>query len=230
MKKLALVSAAVLGFVANASAHLDTVNKSGFYVGLNGGYGFAKSKMNFGTSHQSHTLKGLIGGGQLGYQHDFGRVVGGLEIGTDFTKSHKKFNIKTANSTTPANTDTSQGKMTRKNDYSVALRVGYKVAPCWVAGVKLGYERNNFKYKALNTTANPAGAAVGTGKSVNKTFKHNGFVPGIYIDKLLNKQFLVGMEYGYGMFKQKTFVDANGDKIAHKPRTHDVKVRLGYKF
>jgi outer membrane immunogenic protein len=57
---------------------------TGFYVGLNAGYGWA----SVGDTTTSNTLKGFVGGGQLGYNWQTGALVLGLE--GDFQGSTQK--------------------------------------------------------------------------------------------------------------------------------------------
>ena len=129
---------------------------------------------------------------------------------------------------TPLGTSTFRSKLSRQSMYGAALRFGYKVAPCWVAGVKLGYERATYKTK-VDLSTNTAGV-ISNMNIINKKLKHNGFVPGIYAEKLLNKHWMVGAEYGFGMYKKKTAVDSFGNKHTYKPHSHDFKIRFGYKF
>jgi len=212
MKKIALASVAFVGLATAASANLvDTVNKSGFYVGINGGYGFGKSKNTLANGAKVNVKpKGGLYGIHTGYQHDLGRSVVGLELHGLMTEQKGK-------KTTPANAHI---KSKRDYGYGVSARMGYKVAPCWVAGIKLGYERAKY----LNHFTDSAN--VGHKKSV----KLNGFVPGIYAEKLLNKRWMVGLEYSYAMFKKHSYTSTGAKKITVKPTSNDFKVRLGYKF
>jgi outer membrane immunogenic protein len=56
---------------------------TGFYVGVNGGYGFGRSKWSGLPS--SFDVKGGLFGGQLGYNWQFGQFVYGLEGDVDWT-------------------------------------------------------------------------------------------------------------------------------------------------
>jgi outer membrane immunogenic protein len=56
---------------------------TGFYVGVNGGYGFGRSKWSGLPS--SFDVKGGLFGGQLGYNWQFGQFVYGLEGDADWT-------------------------------------------------------------------------------------------------------------------------------------------------
>jgi outer membrane immunogenic protein len=58
-------------------------NWTGFYVGVNGGYGFGRSKWSGLPS--GFDVKGGMFGGQLGYNWQFGQFVYGLEGDADWT-------------------------------------------------------------------------------------------------------------------------------------------------
>jgi outer membrane immunogenic protein len=58
-------------------------NWTGFYVGVNGGYGFGKSKWS--SLPSGFDVKGGMFGGQLGYNWQFGQFVYGLEGDVDWT-------------------------------------------------------------------------------------------------------------------------------------------------
>ncbi|SRR5579871_4492680 len=56
---------------------------TGFYVGINGGYGFGRSKWD--GLPATFDVKGGLAGGQLGYNWQFGQFVWGLEGDGDWT-------------------------------------------------------------------------------------------------------------------------------------------------
>ena len=62
-------------------------NWSGFYLGLNGGYGFAAASITgtFGgaSASASENLSGLVGGGQVGFNYQVGMGVFGMEADLD---------------------------------------------------------------------------------------------------------------------------------------------------
>lgn len=90
MNKFALIAVAgVLSTTAVSAADLATAyqpaavayspasafNWSGFYAGVNGGYGWGE----FSGGGTVERLNGVLGGVQLGYNHDFGGFVLGVE-------------------------------------------------------------------------------------------------------------------------------------------------------
>jgi outer membrane immunogenic protein len=110
----ALAAFAVLGFASVASAAdlptkapiasvvAPTSNWTGFYAGVNGGYGFGSADTSLvlnaveagfisgfnplpGTLHPN----GFIGGGQIGYNYDFGNLVAGVEADLSYAGLRK---------------------------------------------------------------------------------------------------------------------------------------------
>jgi len=96
MKRILLATVALTAFAATASAadlparmvtkapaYVAGYNWTGFYAGVNLGYGWAtaSSTATFGavTATESERLKGVVGGGQVGYNWQTGNVVFGLE-------------------------------------------------------------------------------------------------------------------------------------------------------
>ncbi|MDJ1160011.1 porin family protein [Chelatococcus sp. SYSU_G07232] len=87
MKRL-LCTVAALGFAAGAASAADLPSRrvapapvvpvftwTGFYVGVNAGYGFGEFSKGAGFDDPD----GFIGGGQIGYNYQFGQFVAGLE-------------------------------------------------------------------------------------------------------------------------------------------------------
>jgi outer membrane immunogenic protein len=97
LRKILLASAALVAFAGAASAadmparmatkavpYLAVYNWTGFYVGANLGYGWARDT----AGGASTNLNGVIGGGQIGYNWQMNNLVVGLE--TDFQGSGQK--------------------------------------------------------------------------------------------------------------------------------------------
>lgn len=89
MKRLALVAALLLASVTTASA--QTYNWSGFYWGLNAGYGMgdvSTTDTNGGVPPGpfDYSPKGFTGGAQIGVNQQFGMLVLGAEIEGGYMK------------------------------------------------------------------------------------------------------------------------------------------------
>jgi outer membrane immunogenic protein len=78
---------------ARVPASPPVYNWSGFYLGLNGGYGFATASITgtFGgaSASASENLSGLVGGGQVGYNYQVGIGVFGIEADLDGSSQNK---------------------------------------------------------------------------------------------------------------------------------------------
>src|SRR5674476_1424626 len=105
MKKFLLASAGVLaiGVVSASAADLPRqrpmpekasvyvtppYNWTGFYVGINGGWGFGRSDISAPVSSGSYDTSGGLVGGTLGYNYQMGQVVFGLEGDIDWSDLH----------------------------------------------------------------------------------------------------------------------------------------------
>ncbi len=87
---------------------------TGFYVGAHVGYGWNRLSGTGTFGSDSITAKGLLGGGQLGYNYQIGQFVIGAE--GDFALANVKFD-----------TPLFAGTLSLKNDYFItaAARFGY---------------------------------------------------------------------------------------------------------
>src|ERR1700752_1739888 len=65
-----------------------TYNWTGFYIGGNVGYGWARATVTDGVDSISEDLKGVIGGGLVGFNWQSGMFVGGIEA--DYQWSDQK--------------------------------------------------------------------------------------------------------------------------------------------
>jgi outer membrane immunogenic protein len=78
---------------AYVPARAPTYNWSGFYLGLNGGYGFATASVtgtfSGGSATASENLSGFIGGGQVGFNYQVGMGVFGVEADIDGSSQSK---------------------------------------------------------------------------------------------------------------------------------------------
>ena len=69
--------------VTKAPVVVPAYNWTGFYLGINGGYGFGRSKWD--GLPASFNANGGVAGGQIGYNWQFGQFVYGLEGDGDWT-------------------------------------------------------------------------------------------------------------------------------------------------
>src|SRR5882757_6157690 len=80
-----IASAADLPVKAPAVPYVAPYSWTGFYIGANLGYGWARASDDLGMSSN---LNGVIGGGQIGYNWQINNIVLGVE--TDFQGSGER--------------------------------------------------------------------------------------------------------------------------------------------
>jgi opacity protein-like surface antigen len=271
MKKLIYSVTVAMGGVSSVVAYPTSSNMTGFYLGLHGGQEFTKTKLQSNSKIQfynqhggefadfsipskkgSKSKKGLLGGIHLGYQYDLNNYLIGIELSSTHFKNKTEKTLTGPGAAAPNGNPAVmlnhlKVKIAHKHNYGSALRLGYKVRPQWVVGIKIGYvhDRYDFQYTNYYNEINTDGDI--ETRSFKKKIKYNSFVPGVYIEKFIDKHIIIGAEYSYTMHKKKTFSQPIKDKIlggapgrevgvktsdniSVKSRTHDFKLRLGYKF
>ena len=228
MKKILLTSALALATVTGASA--DHMGHTGFYVGLHGGYATGEFESTFIDNNNPPVFlartasgtDGALGGIHLGYDHQVMEMfVIGLEgmfdIGAD-----KHENADGTLGTT--NTD----EIKRKNSYGAAVRLGLAMDQ-WLPFLKLGWKNSKFEY---SRPINPANFRIRKERS-------NAFVVGLGIDYNMNG-IMIGAGYEANFYKKEKLLPVStaapqgvndlGVNSTFRPRIHEFKIRLGYKF
>ncbi len=210
-KTMIATSAVALAVVTSAMA--DS-NFSGAYVGGNIGYGAGKVKKDDRVAAPNNRstdlgMSGVIGGLHTGYQHQFGMFILGAEAAANLSNTEA----------TDKNGAVKES-IKRKNAFGLAARAGLAVNS-WMTYVKLGWETAKFNYKV-------SGNALAA-NNVSKNKRLNAFVTGLGFETLVAKNMMIGAEWTYSFYQNKSFV-AGADADKFKPRIGDFKVRLGYKF
>lgn len=219
LKNLAIVSAVALS--AAGSAYADA-HCTGFYLGLNAGYGFGSSKTKYNDKSDANQnpnhdarigIEGFDGGLHLGYQHDFGKFVAGLEASGAL--NHADGSSRSIESVRD------RLYVERKHAFGIAAKVGAKLNS-WLAYVKLGYERASFraKYDDPVTAANV----------ISGTKNLNGFLAGVGMETMLTSHVMFGGEYAHTFYGKATASNAINDTVKVDPRYGTFKLRLSYKF
>jgi outer membrane immunogenic protein len=240
MKKLAfalMTSALTAAAILPASAASEY---TGFYVGLNGGYGIGTGTANgsfqaavpgVANGFQSDVgTKGFRGGLHFGYDHMMTKVfLLGLEASGDFSNLEGKSS--SLGALTNATVDT---KAQRRDAFGLALRIGGLLNNSMLTYLKIGAETAKWK---LTTTSNEVNFNVaGATKSSTANKRLTGFVVGLGFETMLTKHISFGGEWThtwYGKTKQtviQTAANTNQYKIDYKPRVNDFRLRIGYKF
>lgn len=210
-----LIASSAVAVALATSAMADAHKMTGFYAGVNVGYGAGRtnidSKNLTSPVKNDAGLEGVIGGLHLGYQHDFNnQFVGGLELSGNLSNTNGKVSVDGDKIT----------DLKRKHAFGIAARLGMKINS-WLAYVKLGWESAKFDLTGASTAAADATA--------KKSHRLNGFVPGIGMETMLTQNIMFGGEWTYTMYSSKSFKTGDIDHKV-KPRIGDFKLRLSYKF
>jgi outer membrane immunogenic protein len=190
---------------------------TGFYVGVNAGYGFGgddrvgvwQAGTNFGSPG---TIKGsgFVGGAQAGYNYQMDNFVLGLE--TDFQGADVNQSVHGAVDGEPAHANS------RVNWYgTLRPRVGYAIdhTLLYVTG-GLAYANIDYKMNALGTSFSESNTRV-------------GWTAGGGVEQAITDNFTVKLEYGYIGIPKYT---AGPPSLYTKstPGFHTVRLGVNYKF
>ena len=178
---------------------------AGFYIGINGGYGWGETKFDFFTGDNAKPKGGLVGG-HAGYNWQYGSVVGGLEAdfdGADIKQTVSRFSLEE-----------------KTNELASArARLGYVVFPGLLAygAAGAGWGHSSFTF------------ASGTSSNANQF----GWVAGAGLEYKLVEHVLLRAEYLHYDFAKTgvSAVDARTGLIPNFSETIDVvRGGLSYKF
>lgn len=187
---------------------------TGFYVGINGGYGWSHLSGDGTFGPASATAKGFLGGGQLGYNYQMGHFVIGAEV--DAAWADVKYEEPLF-----------AGTLTFKNDYFItaAARLGYAFDRYLVYG-KVGGAWTRDKWDGND----------GAGGTVTSKTNRSGWMLGAGVEYALWSNWSAKLEYNYLRFGAVTpaFATTGGLTVTGtadvKLSTHIVKAGLNYRF
>ena len=202
---------------------------TGFYVGANGGYGFGKSSASdialngvaYPARNGSFDTHGGLVGGQIGYNHQFGNYVVGVEADFDFA------NVKGSYVIDPQTDLASQSHVNGKieNFGTVRARAGYAFDNVLIFATG-GFAYGSTKTSITNFTNSNS-------PLVTSTATPTGYVLGAGAEYALTNNWIVKAEYLYVNFGKKSASFSELDLTATtNVRTTLNVVRLGvnYKF
>jgi outer membrane immunogenic protein len=197
---------------------------TGFYIGLNGGYGGDRFEYDFAVlgvpGSTRVTSGGGFGGGQIGYNYQVGSWVFGVE--GDIQASDIKGEI---SATVLGVTATTGSKI---EWFATARgRLGY----AWDR--VLLYATGGYAHASVDTTGTVtivgAGAPFGVAGGINTS--HNGWVAGGGIEYAFTNNLTLKTEYQYLDFDSKTLASAGAATfIDVRPTAHTVRGGLNWKF
>jgi outer membrane immunogenic protein len=151
---------------------------TGFYLGVNIGYGFGSASVNAGGITGSENLDGVLGGGQIGYNWQNGAWVFGLEVDGQGTDQHANFSS-TVGATTITESDKLPWFVTARG------RIGYAFAPSYMI-----YATGGAAIADFSSTI----AATGLG-SATWDVTRAGWTAGAGIEGRINRQLSWKVEY-----------------------------------
>lgn len=238
MKKLLLATTAFV-VLAAASANAADLSRpayapppppvyswSGLYWGVNIGYSWGQSKYDAsftgtGTVSSSQDINGVIGGGQTGYNYQFGAWVWGFESDLQASGQKGSSTFRGINPLTTISTD-------RKLEWfgTSRSRLGFLWTPnvlvYGTAGVAYGQVKNSA------TITNPAGSATATFRDVKA-----GWTAGGGVEAALGGGWSAKLEYLYidlGKTEETDVTPGLGTTAVETWRNTDNIVRAGLNY
>ncbi|WP_082540788.1 outer membrane protein [Pseudolabrys sp. Root1462] len=187
---------------------------TGFYIGVNGGYGWSRFTGTGTFGADSVTAKGWLAGATVGYNYQMGRFVLGVE--GDFDWANVKYD-----------TPLFAGTLTLKNDYFItaAARLGYAFDRTLLYG-KVGAAWTRDKYDGND----------GAGGTVTATSNRTGWMLGAGVEYAIWQNVSAKLEYDYLQFNGVTpsFATTGGLAVIGTSsvslKTQIVKAGLNYRF
>ena len=241
MKKILLTSSAALITAALAAPSAMAEGKTGFNVGLMGGYTTSSTKadrqyVNTGTNTdtgQGVNSSDLGGGGglfglQVGYDYVFSNMgVVGLDV-FGMWNGHRG---DTSSANIPGTAGDLKHQMKMKYSFGVAAKFGYFFKKDTLGFIRIGYINSKFE----NSTSLTLGGQTGT---VTDKKNHSGFLIGVGVDLPVTDRVTVGIEYDYAAYQKKTVrgtipaLPAATTDVLHsiKPRMHMAMVNVKWRF
>lgn len=266
--RLALLGAvASAALLSNAASAQDSTDWSGFYAGVFAGYGLdtapASSSvtdpvtievnpgefLTFGGSSSSTRFDTLLGGIQAGYNHQISNFVLGVE-GTVGLGGWGKTNASTLTYNVVAGADFLNLSTNDRSDFSVdwltmfAGRFGADFDG-WLVYGKAGVAVANVSSQSVSSTTldtNVAGVPFANGtydSSAAYSALRAGMVVGAGLEKMLNDNVSVGLEYNYVNLGNVEVPSAGGlggllgggnGSQTFSSNLHTVKASLNYHF
>lgn len=191
---------------------------SGIYVGLQGGYGFsrvgAESGPFGGPFDQSYGYwsNGLFGGAHLGYNWQFGHYVFGLETDID------------VGNTTASGT----GSLGYTHETHIDWQSTFRARLGWATGQWLVYTTGGLalSHATINKTL-PGGLA----PFASATDRFLGWTVGAGVERAINQDTMVRLEYRYADFGSAEFSNAIVNTTDRTSiTTHSIRGGVTFKF
>jgi outer membrane immunogenic protein len=235
--------------VAPVFAQVPAFSWTGFYVGLNAGYGFGETKVNvtqnpssalFGANPFDYKTKpaGFIGGAQIGYNYQINAFVLGIEGDFQFSTMKKSGGVVGLPLNPAGFQAASYSDTESKMDYFGTLRARLGFVPMdrlmiyGTGGLMFANVKNNSVTQYNNVVFDPAFRYAGSASSMK-----TGYVVGAGAEYAFTNNITAKLEYlYYDLGKQNYFgarvAGVNGFSLNYQTKNTGNIVRAGvnYKF
>jgi outer membrane immunogenic protein len=234
--------------VAPTFAAVPAFSWTGFYVGLNGGYGFGESRIGvtqnpssalFGADPFSYKSKpaGFIGGVQAGYNYQFNNIVLGVEADLQYSGMRKTGRIQGLPLNPAGIQAISASETQSKMEYFGTLRARLGFVPAEqlmiyaTGGVMFASMKNNSFTQYNNAVFDPAFRYIGSSGSSGV-----GYVVGAGLEYALTNNWTMKAEYLYYDLGKRSYVGvstpATAFTVNYSVRNSGNIIRAGvnYKF
>ena len=199
---------------------------TGFYFGINGGYGGNEFKYPFeapvvsSSGQASLTSSGFLAGGQLGYNWQVGQWVWGFE--TDIQWSNIKGELD-ASASTPLGALALNAGSELEWFGTVRGRLGYAWERLMV------YATGGFAYGSVSTNLNAAGGPLGV-FSFSGDSQKTGWTAGAGFEYAITPSISLKTEYLYLDLGSDNVYTTNGFSISEETTVHLVRAGLNWRF
>ena len=179
---------------------------SGPWVGAVVGYDITKAGSNYDNAsydQRRRNAKGLTYGGAIGFDHDFGRVVLGVEAEGMGSKAHANY------ADNALNPGFGLARVTAGRDIYGGVRAGYKLSPNLLAYGKFGY--TNAAYNLYTTDGTTA---------IRDRVHAQGYRAGAGLEYAMQHGLFVKAEYRYSDYARTNYgvdaTDVNLNAVRHQ--------------
>ncbi len=238
LRSIFIATSAVALLAAAPALAAPAANWTGFYAGLNGGYGGDQFKYNldgtwtdispdpdndspatFGAVAKQQS-GGFVGGGQVGYAYQFSNdVVVGVEADIDASTIKARDTISGSAVTAANNTGAVDATIGSQIDYigTVRARLGMsaldgRVMPYITGGMAYGQVKSSASFDTSGFTVGEiGGVSIPAGAAISQTATRVGWTLGAGADVALTDQLSLRAEYLYVDLGKSRLADADFD-------------------
>jgi outer membrane immunogenic protein len=212
--------------VYKAPAMAPAFSWTGFYVGVDGGYGFGRSTGTLANATggsgvpYAFNTNGGIAGGFVGGNYQFGQLV----VGAEFDWQWADLTGNSGAVTSPANAPTLFTMSSKVKDYGSARgRLGFAIDH-WLL-----YGTGGWAFGNWSTSYGFAGAAPILTDNVSSS---RGWTAGAGVEYAFTNSVIGRVEYRYTDLGSATFTSTatNSSELGNRITINDVRAGLSYKF